>query len=95
MSCRAAGDDQVLHGADSVPYPKSSDLHLCSAFQAKARAETVNGRTQTDPKQYEANVKHALEVATVLRQNFVQALRVQSGEQESNGTDLFSAYQLD
>lgn len=41
------------------------------------RNDTVQGRSLTDEKAYEENVKLAREVADVLRKNIVQARRVE------------------
>lgn len=50
------------------------------AFRDKVRKETVAGRQVLDPLEYEARVKHAFEVAEVLRKNVVQAVKQGQGE---------------
>ncbi|KAG8729339.1 hypothetical protein FRC12_021049 [Ceratobasidium sp. 428] len=42
------------------------------AFRDKVRNETIAGRQERDPAEYEARVQHAFEVATVLKKNIVQ-----------------------
>lgn len=46
------------------------------AFRQKMRHDTVQGRSLTDEKAYEENVKLAREISDVLRKNIVQARRV-------------------
>lgn len=52
------------------------------AFRAKMRADALAARYETEPTAYEQHARLAREIATVLRQNIVQARRVdESGEE--------------
>ncbi|KAG9121927.1 hypothetical protein FRC07_001897 [Ceratobasidium sp. 392] len=53
----------------------AGDDRVLYAFREKVRNETVAGRQELDPAEYEARVQHAFEVATVLRKNIVQGAR--------------------
>ncbi|KAG8748007.1 hypothetical protein FRC10_009759 [Ceratobasidium sp. 414] len=67
-----AGYSMVCSGA-SKRYRSSWIAGL--AFRDKIRAETVAGREELDPAEYEARVQHAFEVATVLKKNIVQGIK--------------------
>ncbi|TDL27589.1 hypothetical protein BD410DRAFT_825206 [Rickenella mellea] len=67
----------------------SGDGQVLQAFRAKVRAETIKGRVETDPVSYEANVKHAQEVAAVLRRNVVQGVQVRSTAKSDDGKDVW------
>ncbi|KAG8763063.1 hypothetical protein FRC11_006257 [Ceratobasidium sp. 423] len=58
----------------------SGDDRVLYAFRDKVRTETVAGRQEVDPVEYEARVKHAFEVADVLKKNVVQAVKEGEGE---------------
>ncbi|KAJ1310332.1 hypothetical protein OPQ81_007071 [Rhizoctonia solani] len=58
----------------------SGDDRVLHAFRDKVRTETIAGRQEADPVEYEARVKHAFEVAEVLRKNVVQAVKQGEGE---------------
>ncbi|GAB1517545.1 hypothetical protein RhiTH_000594 [Rhizoctonia solani] len=51
-----------------------------AAFRDKVRTETVAGQQEADPVEYEARVKHAFEVADVLKKNVVQGVKEKEGE---------------
>ncbi|KAG9095861.1 hypothetical protein FS749_009582 [Ceratobasidium sp. UAMH 11750] len=53
----------------------AGDDRVLHAFRDKIRAETVAGRQEPDPTEYEARVQHAFEVATVLKKNIVQGTK--------------------
>ncbi|KDN49432.1 hypothetical protein RSAG8_02134, partial [Rhizoctonia solani AG-8 WAC10335] len=58
----------------------AGDDRVLYAFRDKVRTETVVGRQEADPAEYEARVKHAFEVADVLKKNVVQAEKQGEGE---------------
>ncbi|CAE6515541.1 unnamed protein product [Rhizoctonia solani] len=58
----------------------SGDDRVLYAFRDKVRTETVAGRQELDPVEYEARVKHAIEVAEVLKKNVVQAVKEGEGK---------------
>ncbi|KAH7340328.1 hypothetical protein B0J17DRAFT_315048 [Rhizoctonia solani] len=61
----------------------AGDDRVLYAFRDKIRTETVAGRQEVDPVEYEARVKHAFEVADVLRKNVVQAVKQGDAEDAS------------
>ncbi|CAE6396939.1 unnamed protein product [Rhizoctonia solani] len=58
----------------------AGDDRVRYAFRDKVRTETISGQQEADPAEYEARVKHAFEVADVLRKNVVQAIK--QGDEE-------------
>jgi len=71
-------------------------LNRLPAFRQKMRVDSLQQKGRTDPKAYEESVKLGNEVATVLRRNFVQAHRVDSGADErwSEYAPFFSVHYL-
>ncbi|QRW14775.1 mitochondrial zinc maintenance protein 1 [Ceratobasidium sp. AG-Ba] len=53
----------------------AGDDRVLYAFRDKVRTETIAGRQELDPAEYEARVQHAFEVATVLKKNLVQGTK--------------------
>ncbi|CAE6471293.1 unnamed protein product, partial [Rhizoctonia solani] len=58
----------------------AGDDRVLYAFRDKVRTETVAGQQEADPVEYEARVKHAFEVADVLKKNVVQGVKEKEGE---------------
>ncbi|CAE6433336.1 unnamed protein product [Rhizoctonia solani] len=58
----------------------AGDDRVLYAFREKVRTETVAGRQEVDPAEYEARVKHAFEVAEVLKKNVVQGVKEGEGQ---------------
>lgn len=68
---------------------KISLPQLCVAFLEKTRIAYREGRSLTDEKQYEGNIRLAQEVALVLRKNVVQAKKTM----EMDVWSVFRSYQ--
>ncbi|EIM90375.1 uncharacterized protein STEHIDRAFT_154200 [Stereum hirsutum FP-91666 SS1] len=65
---------RALYRASAVTF--SGDAPVLTAFRQKMRNDTIQGRSLTDEKAYEENVKLAREIVDVLRKNIVQARKV-------------------
>lgn len=50
--------------------------YLDAAFRLKMRIDALAARAETDPTTYETQTKLGREIATVLRKNIVQAVKV-------------------
>jgi hypothetical protein len=61
-----------------------------SAFRMKMRNDAVAARAITDPETYEQQNKLGLEIATFLRKNVVQGVKVSNAENGGKNYDTFS-----